>query len=330
MYPVNPLTPNIYIFEILLNIAQHLPFASLAAFSLLPQPAPEVPPLELRRRIHEHLKQYIPSCDIPEFFNILEETGAAITGSFVRRLLLEGNEGDRAFKSGVRDLNLVVERFRQEPITNAMIKYDYDQVQESVGRHYKNVAYSFTQFIKLDEDMDFDSVRLTVAEKGILSVILSAPTTADMTFITANDIISFFPRMMLANECMVVDNAGDIDSIVANLKEQGQRVLDSNRHWKTPCGSFCPMRWRKTFGDEGMVRFRWHARRNVHSPQDLSNSQSWNWRSSAGSIDDDEDAIDRHDIMYRDQLKWRIWNRCENPNCSNAIHAAQRAEFLQP
>ncbi|RXW20956.1 hypothetical protein EST38_g4878 [Candolleomyces aberdarensis] len=145
MYIVNPLAPNIFLFELLLNVAQHLSFATLASFACLPHPAPDVVPLELRRRMIVDLSQYIPAEHATDFFDILEQAGAALTGSFVRRLLLTGNEGDKAFKSGVRDLNIVVERYQYETIASALRKYDYDQTQESVGRHYKNVAYSYTQ-----------------------------------------------------------------------------------------------------------------------------------------------------------------------------------------
>jgi hypothetical protein len=99
---------------------------------------------------------------------------------------------------------------------------------------------------------------LTVAEEGVLSVILSTPTTADMTFIMANELVSLFPRLLRANECMVVTRHEDPLAHIIRLQDQGLRVITNNKHWSRPCDAWCPMALRKMFGDKGIKHLMWH------------------------------------------------------------------------
>jgi hypothetical protein len=122
------------------------------------------------------------------------------------------------------------------------------------------------------------SVTLTVAEDGVLSVILSAPTTDDMTFITANELVSLFPRLLRANECMIVARREDPAAHVIRLQDQGLRVVSRNEHWSRPCDAWCPMALRKTFGDKGIRHLMWHDYRRLRprpSTASLKRGRRW-------------------------------------------------------
>jgi hypothetical protein len=147
---MNPTQPSstIYIAELLQNIAQHIPWSTLANFLNLPDPAPGVVPRELCRCISHHLLRFIPFHGHHEFFRTLKCCGAVITSSFVRCLLLEGDNDPEAFKRGVSNLNIVVECYSVEPIASVLKDYGYLRLEGCVSPHFKAVSHSFTRFLK--------------------------------------------------------------------------------------------------------------------------------------------------------------------------------------
>jgi hypothetical protein len=144
---------NIFIPELALNIAQHLPWSSLVYFMDLPEPGPGVVVLELRRRIMSHLRRFLPPEHVDQFLQHLEDADAAITGSFVRQLLSEGEDGGKKFLGSVHNLNIVVDRYRQEPIYTSLHDCGFRRIEGRVGPPFRSLAYAFTSFFK-EGDVD--------------------------------------------------------------------------------------------------------------------------------------------------------------------------------
>lgn len=134
-----------------------------------------------------------------------------------------------------------------------------------------------------------------------MSVILACHTTADMTILTATQLISLFPRLLIHNEALIVDTPLDVSPTVEKQESQGLRLVGSNSHWTSPCGVYCPMRWRKTYGDPGFARLTWHDKRARPRPP----KSSWFFAPSNSGVDDEEDgdksqgpAAVLDDLMY--------------------------------
>jgi hypothetical protein len=81
-----------------------------------------------------------------------------------------------------------------------------------------------------------------VAEHSVISVVLSASTTADLNFMTPYEIVSFYPRCTLANECMPMTKEPLTEEQVSILEGQGVTIITTNEHWTKTCGWYCPMR----------------------------------------------------------------------------------------
>jgi hypothetical protein len=147
-----PSVNNIFIPELVQQIAVHLPWSSLAYFTDLPDPGPAVVKQELRHRVLEHLTRFIPHKHTEDFWLHLESAGAVITGSFVRRLMQEGEDGRRMFKGPETNLNIVVSRYKDEPITSCLREYGFCRVESTVAGPFKAVSHCFSRFYQVDDE----------------------------------------------------------------------------------------------------------------------------------------------------------------------------------
>jgi hypothetical protein len=162
-----PSTNNIFIPELLQEIARHLPWSALAYFTVLPDPAPSVLEHELCRRILAHLALFILPEHIHYFLQHMESAGAIISGSFVRQLLQEGEDGDRAFRGSVSDLNIIIEHYKDDPMSSCLIDYGFIRREDRIAGPFKSVVFSFGRYLRTG-DVDHEVRVSTRRSKPVL------------------------------------------------------------------------------------------------------------------------------------------------------------------
>lgn len=157
---------------------------------------------------------------------------------------------------------------------------------------------------------------LTTSKTKAINVLLDSPFTAHMNAITPFQVVSFYPRLTYANESMEVDRV-----VEPRERQLSVALTASNAHWTKPCGYYCPMRWRKTFGDPGVATYSW-------SPYPRQPKSDWNNHSTLVTVGKWGDKlipgwntapppIPTEDLRLQQPLRWRISSTCSNPHCAN-------------
>ncbi|KAJ2914253.1 hypothetical protein MD484_g6188, partial [Candolleomyces efflorescens] len=104
------------------NIIFHSGWCSLIAFTHGPTPVAEAAKKEIRRRIVEVLRPFVPPPAFDRFFQCIDTTNAIITGSVVRRLLLLNERVVTPF-----DLNILAPPLGEDTLHTFLITIGYSR-----------------------------------------------------------------------------------------------------------------------------------------------------------------------------------------------------------
>lgn len=164
-----------------------------------------------------------------------------------------------------------------------------------------------------------------------------------MNAITNSSVVSFYPRLAYANESLVVDGYD-----VPEPNPYSFTISPSNSGWTKPCGLYCPMLRRITFGDQGVATYPWS-----HRPKESRPTTAWgapSWSSSSASNNPlvnvrnwgerysratrgwrrEPSPVRTTDLRLQEPLRWRMSTTCSNPHCSHNVLAEERALYLGP
>ncbi|KAF6752797.1 hypothetical protein DFP72DRAFT_849572 [Ephemerocybe angulata] len=302
----SPVQPHpIYHGDVLMNMVPHFHWANLVMLLNFPFPGPELAEKEMRLRIFEALKTFIPPSDIPEFFDVLDLCEGAVVGScFPGRLS----------KSKPFDLNVALGHDREDPMNSFLSRLGFqstvqDPVKEicgdSVGRvevYRKRIGTKVVQITAL------------VSKAEALSVVLRSPFTGQMNALTSTTIGSYYPRLMFRNESLCLEGF-DLSKLPPTIRPPTFALFPDNSHWTNACGVYCPATWRKTYNDRGLARYRWSVRSQTAGPAPL-----WGMP---------PDVDPRHEQLWKGELlSWKMRRRCANPHCPNMVLYDSRQQFL--
>ncbi|KAJ3529761.1 hypothetical protein NMY22_g8859 [Coprinellus aureogranulatus] len=114
-----------------------------------------------------------------------------------------------------------------------------------------------------EEPQDYFIV-LLYSRNGSLSVLMSVDNTADMVAISHDTMVSYYPRLMFANEGLLCNASVEADSdsatsISITSEDEEVELMFNNYHWSKPCGPWCPALWRCTYDDEGALKLHWNG-----------------------------------------------------------------------
>ncbi|KAF6747789.1 hypothetical protein DFP72DRAFT_1074880 [Ephemerocybe angulata] len=285
------------------HIATFLPLERLFEAAALPNAHPMIAQIELRRRIQVALEPYISMSTFIEFMDILRSCGGAITGSVVRELMLQ-NTPVRPLRKPA-NLNIVT-NFCMEGTLRSLLRSE--GYTSTVLDHQQNNGHVdlVERFVKRC-DGTTRCIILSVSKSNAIAAVLSTPFTAQMCVITHNSLISLHPKSTFANESFVVEGS----ERKATLADLTFEVVPDNAHWTEPCGTQCPMRWRKTPDDTGAAIYSWAVEEGRFT--------SW------GMAADDGQAF-----LYEEPLVWRVGHRCFNRACPNMQLYHERLAYLFP
>lgn len=167
-----------------------------------------------------------------------------------------------------------------------------------------------------------------------------------MNAITARSVVSFYPRLVFANESLIFQGHSPIEPHPYTFT-----LTSTNSAWTKPCGPYCPMLRRITYGDPGVATYTWSPRladaRLEWSGQNAWSGSEWPapsvWSSTTPLVRMGEwgkryvegwgttAAPERPtDLRLQELLQWRISNRCNNPHCSNRNQSGERSRYLGP
>ena len=155
------------------------------------------------------------------------------------------------------------------------------------------------------------TVTISVAFTDVLSVLLKAPTTAQMDALTATSLISFFPNLHQSSECLLTRNF-DSTLLGTRVSHRGLECYTTNSHWSSPCGDYCPAAIRKTVEDPGVLLVHWDVRLR---PMDYEGLVRKN------SLDRDEKAEYVINLLDNKYYRFSISPTCYNPNCLNSVQS---------
>jgi hypothetical protein len=160
--------PALFVYDVLAIIAEDLPWATLVHFLKFPDPAPDVVRPELKRRIHQHVARFLPVSLLQNFLDTLFGTGAVIHGSLVREILLVGKEGTGAMKVLAQNLNVLVERYREDELRTLLESNDFAPGSVPVRKIFKDVVYLVEDYVHLmDEKRVCAKLHLGTARSGL-------------------------------------------------------------------------------------------------------------------------------------------------------------------
>jgi hypothetical protein len=139
-----------------------------------------------------------------------------------------------------------------------------------------------------------------------------------MVYLTANQIVTYFPEMTFARERMVIEGAKGAGQDEERTCRTDVTMIEDNSAWTKPCGITCPATHRKTIGDRGVAKYAWSPSNGYEHPSSVQ-------RNAWGNIMDD-----RRDISDTVLSAWRVMKRCQNTFCSNYKLYNDRAQYINP
>lgn len=176
-------------------------------------------------------------------------------------------------------------------------------------------------------------VLLSSSKTKPLNVILDTAFTANMNAITAHAVVSFYPRLSMINESLLVDNRDADDAMLHSFD-----VTSTNSHWTKPCGLYCPAVWRKSYGDPGVAMYPWNPASKPAKPDSslpFGNPRPLeigHWGPPSMwpplSVPSIQPTASPTDIRFQEAVRWRIKARCDNPHCPNSVLRSRREAVL--
>jgi hypothetical protein len=261
-------------------ILERLPITDLGATRLASRALRRLTKAVIGRRYRRLLVPYAGEAwqDLVRF---LRETQTLITGSSARTMFLGDAEHD------MRDLNLVVPptsfNILDEFLINAL-----GYVCISVISH-PAMALGIEQFRKYTKQGKVMTLASPPKDKNVLHTILSAPTTADMIYMTTGGVTCLYPQW-LDQRVAICSGTGNLVLSTDKLGCAGElhdelRVEPGTAFIGEACGNRCPTLWHHIQEKRMRKSIDW----------DLSNSVT--------------------KTFFNVDIEWRLNTYCENPAC---------------
>ena len=161
------------------------------------------------------------------------------------------------------------------------------------------------------------TILLLTSRHSALSVLLSADSTADMNYISFHSILSYYPRLIFRKEALFIGPGINPQTRpLMFTTDEGLNVFSDNRHWRKPCGIYCPTAWRQTFDDDGVMRVDWFPGTKPASMQ------------IQGGVGGDADEEEYGALVYSGGLTWRVSDCCINPVCEQGRRYQELSQFV--
>ncbi|KAJ3507551.1 hypothetical protein NMY22_g16897 [Coprinellus aureogranulatus] len=234
--------------HVLLILVQTLPWIDLLRFRHMPSyEAGHVVGEELRRRVFLAWIGFITGDVVREVFLLNHEK---ITPPWTTTLTIIVNKCD------ISPLQLFLKE-----LGYVLIPWD-DRSREVDTRKRLNVVAVLEHYRRVDSSGEEYFIVLMVSNNEALTVLMAIDNTADMVAISHDTIVSFYPRLIFANEGILTNTAvkaGDSSSSTVMPDEEYEdfELHFNNHHWTKPCGPYCPEILRCTYDDEGTMKIHW-------------------------------------------------------------------------
>ncbi|KAG0693616.1 hypothetical protein DFH29DRAFT_881329 [Suillus ampliporus] len=238
----------------------------------------------IRRRFRHILEPFVGN-HLPRFLSALRHGNGLITGSSVRAMMGYSNSSD------LRDLNIVVP-YTGFDILHKTIEHTLEYTSISKVAH-PAIAASIGIFRKYVSNHQIITLSASHKDQNILHIILNAPTTADMLFMTAGRLCYFYPNFYHTG-IAIQSHSGNLVPYDKKLGCAGE-VTDEFEMQRDmsflnrTCNDLCP-----TF---------WH------------HIQEKNWRLSVDWNVEDSVTNVFHDI----DVEWRLNRECTNSECPHCF-----------
>lgn len=275
--PTTPITAN---YDIAATILEALMIFDLRNVSRTCRMLRRLVKNVVQRRLTHILGPFIGDMQGP-FMRFLREQRGVITGSCAKSMVTGMHEHT------ARDLNIVVPHggfnllhsMLQDTLGFTPIsEVAHPALAPHIGRFH--IYKAKDRIITMAEPQKQDSV---------LHIILNAPTTADMIFMTTGGLCVFYPRCLEAN-IAIKSHAGRLVSYDRKLGTAGElsdlEVQDDTDFLGSSCGDQCPTFWH-------------HVR-----CQQLRLSVDW----------DQDDSVTN--VFHNVDVEWRLNTYCMNSHCS--------------
>jgi hypothetical protein len=197
---------------------------------------------------------------LDHFLSIMHQTGTIVTGSCALKMLL-----GLLHDSSSSDLNLVVPHnkfFAMDVFLRNVA--GYGAVEGQMEPH-SSVAPSVARFVRYQKS----HLSVSLAQAGVIGpmrVIACSDATADMTFMTAGGVATWYPEFTLCginmrSEKKKVGREGE--GRIGSAKSDVLDLKTDTSFLRGPCGRSCPSLWRSMadYGPYGV--FSWDARYDV-------------------------------------------------------------------
>ncbi|KAG2099000.1 uncharacterized protein F5147DRAFT_777522 [Suillus discolor] len=205
----------------------------------------------LGARWFESIVQSFFGAHFAEMRHLLHVTSTLITGSCARQMLT----GQGATPN---DLNLITPLGSAEILYASLVgdlQYERFEVCARPNYAFTKVVKGFTRFRK-------GEMIITISEAegdNLFKVVVSSPTTVDMTVMTPGGLVMFYPAWTLSK-----DNVGC-------MAKDGFRVERSTDFLGEDCGKACPALWRSVLDHgEQMLMLEWDERFSIKKVVDGS------------------------------------------------------------
>ncbi|KAJ3514166.1 hypothetical protein NMY22_g14830 [Coprinellus aureogranulatus] len=328
---------KLWSFDLISEIALYASWASLIAMSHWPGPAFVVVEREKRNRIFDALATYIPRRFMLSFFTELSESDGAIFGPVVWEIL-DGWIDTANPKVKIPTLDIAVRSGMNDSLHRFLVDLGFSSKPEAPPAVYRQSTGTVEVFTKVangkvrssTEVVSLDyiltllhkrtqnlEVRVFDSRNRALNVILASPSTIHMNAITADTVISFYPRLTFKSEGLVLQGK-DVDVLQDAC---GRATLTgSNAHWTRKCGIYCPEIWRKSCGDGGIAQYPWSQRLRCLEPQPLFPVP---WGERLVRLPGDSDPL-LDELVF-----WKFLDECRAPDCPNRMKHDARSQYLR-
>ncbi|KAH7907990.1 hypothetical protein BJ138DRAFT_1116224 [Hygrophoropsis aurantiaca] len=219
-----------------------------------------------------------------EFRNVLHQHRGVITGSAAQVALL--GEFDTP-----RDLNLIVPHGHFAGMQHWLIKCRYEALVES------GLQEDLSKFVLTFDTYHCQDEAITLSEAtgpDVLELVVNAPSTADMTFMTAGGVVSLYPELTLSWKGLIAPSGkwelmlgGRFGSINAGRFE----LHKNTSFYDKPCGTSCPTMWRLPRTDKSVLVVDWDKRYSVQPS------------------------------MHQCKTEWKLFQTCDNKHCPSNLMA---------
>ncbi|KAG1781411.1 hypothetical protein EV702DRAFT_1042503 [Suillus placidus] len=273
-------------------VYEHLPLLSdVMALRNTCQATRDIASSCLAKRFGDIVKPFVAS-HTGEFKYLMHITPAVIVGSCTMKMLTGHSRSPR-------NLNIVVGNGgRHVWYCFIMDTLKYHRVHNTFPN------YAYTQAVSSFALFQSGEYLITVTEAspaGLFNVVTTAPSTADMVFMSAGGLTVLYPEWTFKGTA--VRNHSAVRTATGQnlgcIEQGGWSVEKDTGFLGMPCGSLCPMMWRNIAEhDQRTLVLQWDIRWSVTS------------------------------LMKKSKTMWRLATQCRNPSCPFNTNANGHAPQL--